>query len=98
VIGCDTLPVAVAEPVDQVAPLRIGVTIDGADGVVAHGREAQRRTWAAMRGVSHYDIADVLGDDYKTVEKHYWKYQPKFLRGAVEGSTTLPPAKETAGG
>ena len=37
-------------------------------------------TWAAMRGVSLYDIADVLGDDYKTVEK----YQPEFLRGAVE--------------
>ncbi|MGB8984835.1 MAG: hypothetical protein WCC12_23420 [Anaerolineales bacterium] len=53
-------------------------------------------TWAAMRGVSLYDIADVLGDDYKTVEKHYRKYQPEFLRGAVEGSTTLPPPAKTA--
>lgn len=49
-------------------------------------RHDLRRTWATLRaqwGVSLFDIAGILGDDIKTVTKHYAHHCPDFLRGAV---------------
>jgi integrase len=46
-----------------------------------------RRTWAtlrARRGVSMWEIAEVLGDSIATVVKHYAVHQPDHLRSAVE--------------
>lgn len=46
-----------------------------------------RRTWAtlaARAGVDLFQIAGVLGDDIKTVMKHYAKHQPGHLRAAVD--------------
>lgn len=50
-------------------------------------RHDLRRTWAtlaARAGVDLWQIAGVLGDDIKTVMKHYAKHQPGYLRGAVD--------------
>nr|WP_321525813.1 tyrosine-type recombinase/integrase [uncultured Cohaesibacter sp.] len=49
-------------------------------------RHDLRRTWATLRaqwGVSLTHIADVLGDTYETVEKHYKHLQPEYLRSAM---------------
>ena len=57
----------------------------GFDGLTRHDL---RRTWAtlrAQRGVSLYDIAGVLGDNYETVAKHYAHHAPDHLRSAVDG-------------
>lgn len=46
-----------------------------------------RHTWAthaSMNGVSIYEIARVLGDSVVTVEKVYAKFQPGYLRSAIE--------------
>lgn len=54
------------------------------DGLTPH---VFRHTWAthaSMNGVSLLEIARVLGDTIKTVEKTYAKFQPDYLRGAIE--------------
>lgn len=40
-------------------------------------------TWAAMRGVSMWEIAGVLGDTIATVERNYLHHHPDYLRNAV---------------
>jgi integrase len=40
-------------------------------------------TWAAQRGVPLFEIAGMLGDTMKTVEKNYAHHHPDHLRGAV---------------
>jgi integrase len=48
---------------------------------------ALRKTWAtnaARRGVSLWDIANVLGDTLETVTKHYAIYSPDHLKGVFE--------------
>jgi integrase len=40
-------------------------------------------TWAAQRGVDLFDIAGVMGDTVKTVEKNYAHHHPDHLRSAV---------------
>jgi integrase len=45
-----------------------------------------RHTWAtqaAQAGVNMTDIADVLGDDVRTVERNYRHHCPTHLRGAI---------------
>ena len=45
-----------------------------------------RHTWAshaAMRGISMEEIAGVLGDTIKTVEKNYLHLSPDYLRSAI---------------
>lgn len=45
-----------------------------------------RHTWAtraARAGVSMVDIADFLGDDLRTVERHYRHHSPNYLRSAA---------------
>ncbi len=49
-----------------------------------------RHTWAthaSMNGVSLLEIARVLGDSIVTVEKTYAKFQPDYLRTAIEQAT-----------
>lgn len=56
----------------------------GLHGVTPH---ILRHTWAthaAMRGVPMREIARVLGDSEKTVEKIYAKHSPDYLRTAIE--------------
>jgi integrase len=48
-----------------------------------------RHTWASqasMRGVSLTDISRVLGNTLAVCEKHYAKYQPEYLTGAVNSA------------
>lgn len=53
------------------------------DGVTPHILRHTWATWAAMAGVSLYEIAGVLGDTIATTERTYLKYCPQHLRSAV---------------
>lgn len=56
----------------------------GVEGVTPH---VMRHTWAthaSMDGVPLEEIARVLGDSIVTVEKVYAKYQPGYLKKAIE--------------
>lgn len=56
----------------------------GIDGLTPH---VFRHTWAthaSMNGVSMTDIARILGDTVATVEKVYAKFQPDYLKNAIE--------------
>lgn len=55
-------------------------------GLVDVSPHVLRHTWAtqaAQHGVSMTDIADVLGDDVRTVERNYRHHCPTHLRGAI---------------
>lgn len=56
----------------------------GIAGVTAHTLRHTAATWAAMRGVPMDEIARMLGDSVRTVERVYAKYGPNYLRRAVE--------------
>jgi len=57
-----------------------------------------RRTgasWAIMAGKSFSEVAAILGDDERTVRKHYGHFSPDFLQGvadAVDPGLLLSPA------
>lgn len=56
----------------------------GIEGVTPH---VMRHTWAthaSMNGVPLEEIARVLGDSIVMVERVYAKYQPGYLKGAIE--------------
>lgn len=75
VLGCAT---KINDALDAVAH-RAGLV-----GVTPH---VLRHTWAShasMNGVSLGEIARVLGDSIVTVEKVYAKFQPGYLKNAVE--------------
>lgn len=51
--------------------------------VTPHTLRHTRATWMAQAGVPISDIAGLLGDSIKTVEKNYLHHCPDHLRGAV---------------
>jgi integrase len=56
----------------------------GLKDVTPHTLRHTYATWAAMAGVRLESIADVLGDDPRTVYKRYRHLQPDYLRHAVD--------------
>lgn len=64
-----------------------------------------RHTWAtraARAGVPMLDIADMLGDDLRTVMKNYYHQSPDYLKGAAdwrdrEAKLSTEARRETAG-
>jgi integrase len=51
--------------------------------ITAHTFRHNLASRLAMNGVSMVEIAQILGDSIKTVEKNYLHYQPNYLRGAI---------------
>ncbi len=51
-------------------------------------------TWLVMDGVPLAEVARLLGDSEKTVEKVYGKHAPDYLRRAVD-ALSLKPKPET---
>jgi len=56
----------------------------------AHTLRHTAATWMVMAGVPLAEVARVLGDSEKTVEKVYGKHAPDYLRRAV-GALNLAP-------
>lgn len=62
----------------------LAVKKSGLQGVTPH---TLRHTWAtraARAGVPMIDVADMLGDDLRTVEKNYRHQSPAHLKGAAD--------------
>lgn len=60
-----------------------------------------RHTWATralQRGVSTHDVAEVLGDDERTVRKRYSHHAPNYLRDAINFRQAPVQPKERADG
>ena len=55
----------------------------GLTDVTPHTLRHTRATWMAQAGVPLSDIAGLLGDSIRTVEKNYLHHCPDHLRGAV---------------
>lgn len=55
----------------------------GIDKVSIHDLRRTCATWMRKQGVSLAEIAAVLGDELRTVEKHYAKHGPDYLRDAT---------------
>lgn len=55
----------------------------GLPGVTPHVLRHTAATWAAMAGVPMDEIARMLGDSVRTVERVYAKYSPDYLRRVV---------------
>jgi len=43
----------------------------------------------AQQGVNMWNIAGIMGDRVDTVEKHYLKHHPDYLKGATEALEKL---------
>ena len=63
----------------------------GLEGVTPNVLRHTAATWMAIAAVPMREIARVLGDSEATVEKHYAKYHPDYLRTAT-GALRLNPA------
>lgn len=56
----------------------------GLEGVTPHTLRHTAATWAVMEGVPVAEVARLLGDSEKMVEKVYGKHSPTYLKRAVE--------------
>ena len=55
----------------------------GLEDVRIHDLRRTCATWMRQRGVSLAEVAAVLGDEVRTVERHYAKHGPDYLRDAT---------------
>jgi integrase len=55
----------------------------GLNDVTPHILRHSGATWLSMQGVSMREIAKMMGDDEKTVERIYAKHSPEYLRPAA---------------
>jgi len=54
------------------------------DDVVIHDLRRTAASWALQAGASFEDIAGLLGDEVKVVQKHYAQFSTKHIKGVVD--------------
>lgn len=54
------------------------------EDVIIHDLRRTAASWALQAGASFEDIAGLLGDDVKVVQKHYAQFSTKHIKGVVD--------------
>ena len=71
--------------------VKAAATDAGLPGVSAHILRHTAAVWMIQAGVPIKAVADYLGDTVQTVEKHYAKHSPEWLRQGGEALRLFPP-------